>query len=94
MKDLWIYTWLENVNSIKYKCGINDTLGNVLFTIIINFTYICKGYTYEMIKASLVHKGAFIRSIIVRSISIYNNDFDELIRPVILLLLENLKKDK
>ena len=50
--------------------------------------------TYEMIKASLVHKGAFIRSIIVRSISIYNNDFDELIRPVILLLLENLKKDK
>ena len=35
-----------------------------------------------MIKASLVHKGAFIRSIIVRSISIYNNDFDELIRPV------------
>ena len=47
-----------------------------------------------MIKASLVHKGAFIRSIIVRSISIYNNDFDELIRPVILLLLENLKKDK
>ena len=49
---------------------------------------------HEMIKASLVHKGAFIRSIIVRSISIYNNDFDELIRPVILLLLENLKKDK
>lgn len=47
-----------------------------------------------MIKASLVHKGAFIRSTIVRSISIYNNDFDELIRPVILLLLENLKKDK
>lgn len=47
-----------------------------------------------MIKASSVHKGAFIRSIIVRSISIYNNDFDELIRPVILLLLENLKKDK
>lgn len=47
-----------------------------------------------MIKASLVHKGAFICSIIVRSISIYNNDFDELIRPVILLLLENLKKDK
>ena len=29
-----------------------------------------------MIKASLVHKGAFIRSIIVRSISTYNNDFD------------------
>ncbi len=57
-----------------------------------DFTYICKGYTYEMIKASLVHKGAFIRSIIVRSIIIYNNDFDELIRPVILLLLENLKK--
>lgn len=45
-----------------------------------------------MIKASLVHKGAFIRSIIVRFISIYNNDFDELIKPVILLLLENLKK--
>ena len=47
-----------------------------------------------MIKASLVYKGAFICSIIVRSINIYNNDFDELIRPVILLLLENLKKDK
>ncbi len=47
-----------------------------------------------MIKASLVHKEAFIRSIIVKSISVYNNDFDELIRPVILLLLENLKKDK
>ena len=42
----------------------------------------------------MYNKGAFIRSIIVRSISIYNNDFDELIRPVILLLLENLKKDK
>ena len=47
-----------------------------------------------MIKASLVHKGAFIRSIRVRSISVYNNDFDELTGPVILLLLENLKKDK
>ena len=57
-----------------------------------DFTYICKGYTYEMIKASLVYKGAFICSIIVRSISGYNNDFDELTGPVILLLLENLKK--
>ena len=57
-----------------------------------DFTYICKGYTYEMIKASLVYKGAFICSIIVRSISRYNNDFDELTGPVILLLLENLKK--
>ena len=47
-----------------------------------------------MIKASLVYKGAFICSIIVRSISVYNNDFDELTGPVILLLLENLKKDK
>ena len=45
-----------------------------------------------MIKASLVYKGAFICSIIVRSISVYNNDFDELTGPVILLLLENLKK--
>ena len=47
-----------------------------------------------MIKASLVHKGAFIRSIIVRSISVFNDAFNELIEPVILLLLENLKKDK
>ena len=94
MKVLWKTSCLVIKNGIQYRCGINDTLGNVLFVKIINFPYICKGYTYEMIKASLVHKGAFIRSIIVRSISIYNNDFDELIRPVILLLLENLKKDK
>ena len=47
-----------------------------------------------MIKASLVHKGAFIRSIIVGSISVFNDAFNELIEPVILLLLENLKKDK
>ena len=47
-----------------------------------------------MIKASLVYKGAFTCSIIVRSISVYNNDFDELTGPVILLLLENFKKDK
>ena len=59
-----------------------------------DFTYICKGYTYEMINASLVYMGAFICSIIVISISVYNNDFDELTGPVILLLLENLKKDK
>ena len=52
MKNLLVYTWLENVNSIKYKCGINNTLGNVLFTIIINFTYICKGYIYEYKEAS------------------------------------------
>ena len=41
-----------------------------------------------------MYKGAFICSIIVRSISVYNNDFDELTGPVNLLLLENLKQDK
>ena len=93
MKGLWKFSCLFNLFDVQYEMWKKWHIGEcVVWPETSDFTYICKGYTYEMIKASLVHKGAFIRSIIVRSISIYNNDFDELTGAVILLLLENLKK--
>ena len=95
MKKKWINSCLLKIFDVQYVMWKKWHIGEcVIWPETSDFTYICKGYTYEMIKASLVYKGAFICSIIVRSISGYNNDFDELTGPVILLLLENFKKDK